>query len=155
MRSDLPLRVAFPVLISNLLRWLNPQQGDFAAGQIQAGMPYAIFFDTPVERVTVQDPQGKKRDYEVQGNPWIFSEANQVGVYIMRADEQKRYLTVSLLDETESNINPADALPSLTPRADVSAVQHAGVVETPLWPYVLLGAVLTLLGEWYVWCRDF
>jgi hypothetical protein len=155
IRSDLPLRAAFPIFITNLLRWFNPQQGDFAAGQIQAGMPYAVFFDTPVEYVTVQDPQGKKRRYEVQGNPWIFSEAHRIGVYIMRAGEQKRYLTVSLLDEAESDINPADALPSLTPSVDTAAAQHAGVVETPLWPYTLLGTVLVLLSEWYAWCRDF
>jgi Ca-activated chloride channel family protein len=155
MRSDLPLRVAFPVFITNLLHWLAPQQGDFTAGQIRAGMPYAVFFDTPVERVSVQDPQGNTRDYEVQGNPWIFTDANRIGVYIMRAGEQKRYLTVSLLDQTESDISPAGALPSLTPGEEASAVQYAGVIETPLWPYVLLGAVLILVGEWYVWCRDF
>lgn len=155
MRSDLPLRIAFPVFISNLLHWLSPHQRGFTAGQIQAGMPYATFFDTPVERVTVQNPQGKQREYEVQGNPWIFSDADRVGIYVMRAGEQKRYLTVSLLDETESDIHPVDALPSLTPKPDEFVVHHAGVVETPLWPYILLGGVLALLGEWYVWCRDF
>jgi Ca-activated chloride channel family protein len=155
MRSDLPLRVAFPVFITNLLHWLAPQQGDFTAGQIQAGMPYAVFFDPPVERVSVQYPSGKERDYPVQGNPWVFSEADRVGVYIVRAGEQKRYLTVSLLDATESDIRPADALPSLTPRADPAAVQQAGLVTTALWPYLLFGAVLVLLAEWYVWCRDF
>ena len=33
--------------------------------------------------------------------------------------------------------------------------QHAGIVEKPLWLYLLLGAVMVLLGEWYLWCRDF
>jgi hypothetical protein len=155
MRSDLPLRVAFPVLINNLLHWLNPHQTDFAAGQVQAGMPYAVFFDTPVDQVTVQDPEGKQRDYAVQGNPWVFSEANRIGVYIFRAGEQKRYLTVSLLDDAESAIAPADALPSFVPRPDTTTVHQAGVIETSLWPYVLLGAIAVLFGEWYVWCRDF
>jgi hypothetical protein len=155
MRSDLPLRVAFPVFISNMLRWLNPQGSDFAAGQVKAGMPYTVFFEAPVERVAVQDPQGKEREYEVQQNPWIFSDAQQIGVYIMRYGESKRYLTVSLLDEAESEISPAGALPSLLPSIDAAALQYAGVIETPLWSYLLLGAVLILLGEWYVWCRDF
>ena len=155
MRSDLPLRVAFPVLMNNVIRWFSPQhQDDFAAGQIQAGLPYAVFFDPPAERVAVQDPEGKKRDYEVRGNPWVFSDTERLGVYIMRAGEQKHYLTVNLLDETESDIRPADALPSLTPVADDATRHHAGMVETPLWPYLLLGAVGVLLGEWYVWCRD-
>jgi hypothetical protein len=154
MRSDLPLRVAFPVWINNLLRWINPDLGDEVTGQILAGTPYAIFFETPVARVEVQDPQGKERTYEIQGNPWVFADANQVGVYILRYGEDKRYLAVNLLDENESDISPADGLASFEPTADAAAAQADGVVETPLWPYFLLGAVALVLGEWYVWCRD-
>lgn len=154
MRSDLPVRVAFPVLISNILRWIGPQQSELIAGHVQAGMAQAFMFDPPVERVTVQDPQGKNREYAVQGNPWVFHDTERIGVYIMRAGEQKHYLTVNLLDETESDIAPAEPTPSLTPTADPATFQPAGIAETPLWPYVLLGAVFVLAGEWYVWCRD-
>jgi hypothetical protein len=155
MRSDLPLRVAFPVFINNLLRWLHPQQEELAAGQIQAGMPYGVFFDPPVEHVTVQTPAGVKRDYDVQGNPWLFSDTQRLGVYIMRAGEQKRYLTVNLLDGAESDITPATSLASFVPTGSDTRVQHAGLVETPLWPYLLMGVLVVLVGEWYAWCRDF
>jgi Ca-activated chloride channel homolog len=155
MRSDLPLRVAFPVFINNLLRWFHPQQEELAAGQIQAGVPYAVFFDPPVARVTVQTPAGAKRDYDVQGNPWMFSDTQRLGVYIMRAGEQKRYLTVNLLDGAESDITPAASLASFAPTGGDTRVHHAGIVETPLWPYLLLSALVVLVGEWYVWCRDF
>lgn len=156
MRSDLPLRVAFPILLSNMLRWVNPQAGNESAiaGQIRAGTPYMLFFERPVDRVTVQNPRGGERVYEVQGNPWIFTGAQHTGVYILRYGDTKRYVTVSLLDEAESDIHPDDALPSLVPDADAIQPQQAGVVETPLWPYFLVGAVLLLVGEWYVWCRD-
>jgi hypothetical protein len=154
MRSDLPLRVAFPVFISNVLRWSHPETQEAVAGQIRAGMPYVLFFERPVQQVTVQNPRGQERVYEVQGNPWMFTEAEQVGVYILRYGDEKRYVTVSLLDEAESDIHPAEALPELRPAPDGSGPQQAGIVETPLWPYLLLGAVLVLLGEWYVWCRD-
>jgi Ca-activated chloride channel homolog len=155
MRSDLPLRVAFPVFLNNLLRWLRPQQEELAAGQIQAGMPYAVFFDPAVERVSVQTPQGAERSYDVPTNPWVFSDTQQVGVYIMRAGEQKRYLTVNLLDEAESDIHPAESLPVFEPSGGESRVQRTGILETPLWPYLLMGALVVLMGEWYVWCRDF
>lgn len=154
MRSDLPLRVAFPVLIHNLLHWLSPAQGEVSGRQLQAGMPYSIFFDSPVEQVDVQDPEGKQQTYEVQGNPWLFTDTDRLGVYILRSGEQKHYLTVNLLDETESDINPSDAFPSLVPDASQST-QHTGLIETPLWPFVLLGATAMLLSEWYVWSRDF
>jgi Ca-activated chloride channel homolog len=155
MRSDLPLRVAFPVLINNLLRWLHPQQEDSAAGQIQAGMPYAVFFDPPVERVTVQTPSGANQDYAVHGNPWVYADTQRIGMYIMRAGEQKRYLTVNLLDEAESDIRPAASLASFVPAGADARGQRTGILETPLWPYLLMGALVVLGGEWYVWCQDF
>jgi hypothetical protein len=115
------------------------------------GCRIPFFFETPVTHVTVQDPQGKEREYAVQGNPWIFPDAERIGVYIFRYGDAKRYLTVSLLDQDESDISPATALPSLSPAV---AAQHAGVIETPLWSYLLLGGVVILLGEWYIWCLD-
>lgn len=154
MRSDLPLRVAFPVLINNLLRWLHPEGEGVVAGQVQAGTPYPLFFETAVAEVAVQDPRGAERTYQVQGNPWLFSDARQIGVYIFRYGESKRYLTVNLLDAAESDIAPATALPTFAPSGDAASRQAIGVVQTPLWPYLLLGAMVVGFGEWLIWCRD-
>ena len=154
MQSDLPLRVAFPVFIGNLLRWLAPPESD-GGGQIQAGTSYPLYFDTPMARISVQDPDGRRQDYDVQGNPWIFSGTQRVGVYTLRAGDQfKRYLTVNLLDDSESDINPATKLPSLTPD-EAATSAPAGSAETPLWLALTLGAVAVLTGEWFTWCRDF
>jgi Ca-activated chloride channel homolog len=154
MRSDLPLRVAFPVLINNLLRWLHPESEGAVAGQVQAGTPYPLFFETSVADVTVQSPQGAEQTYEVQSNPWLFSDAQQVGVYIFRYGDSKRYLTVNLLDAAESDIAPAKALPTFAPSGDASSRQAMGMVQTPLWPYLMLMAMVVGFGEWLVWCRD-
>lgn len=154
MRSDLPLRVAFPVLINNLLRWLSPARNEVSGRQLQAGMPYTVFFDQPVAQVTVQNPQGSRQTYDVTGNPWLFTDTDRLGVYIMRAGEQKRYLAVNLLDAAESDINPTNAFPALVPTSD-HTTRPVGLLETPLWPFVLLGATAILLSEWYVWSRDF
>ncbi len=155
MRTDLPLRVAFPVLINNLLRWwLHPEEEGAVAGQVQAGTPYPLFFETSVAEVSVQNPKGTEQTYEVQGNPWLFSDAEQVGVYIFRYGESKRYLTVNLLDTAESDIAPAQALSTFGPSSDDVSRQAIGVVQTPLWPYLLLMAMVVGFGEWLVWCRD-
>lgn len=154
MQSDLPLRVAFPVFIGNLLRWLSPPESD-GGGQIQAGTPYPLYFDAPMARISVQDPDGHQQQYDVQGNPWIFSDAHRVGVYTLRAGDQfKRYLTVNLLDDGESDINPATKLPPLTPD-EAAASAPAGSAETPLWLALTLGALAVLTAEWFTWCRDF
>ena len=154
MRSDFPLRAAFPIFMQNLLRWLSPPRDALSAGSVQAGTAHTIFFDKPVSQATVQDPQGQQREYSIASNPWVFSDTQHVGVYIVRAGETKHYLSVNLLDATESDINPTTRLPSMTPPAPVSPRHPAGVLETPLWLYGLLGAVMLLLGEWFIWCRD-
>ena len=154
MQSDLPLRVAFPVFIGNLLRWLAPPESD-GGGQIQAGTPYPLYLDIPLSRISVQDPEGRQQQYDVQGNPWIFSDTQRVGVYTLRAgDTFKRYLTVNLLDDGESDINPTNKLPPLTP-GEAAASTPAGSAETPLWLALTLGAVAVLTAEWFTWCRDF
>jgi hypothetical protein len=40
--SDLPLRVAFPVLVHNALEWFQPQRVEFPAQSAQAGTPFAL-----------------------------------------------------------------------------------------------------------------
>ena len=103
----------------------------------------------------MQDPEGRRQDYDVQGNPWVFSDTDRVGVYTLRAgDTFKRYLTVNLLDDNESDINPAIKLPPLTPD-EAAAPAPAGSAETPLWLALTLGAVAVLTAEWFTWCRDF
>ena len=154
MQSDLPLRVAFPIFIGNLLRWLAPRESE-GGGQIRAGIPYPLYLDGPISQITVQDPGGRQQQYDVQGNPWIFADTQRVGVYTLRAgDSFKRYLTVNLLDDGESDINPANKLPPLTPE-EAAVPLPAGNSETPLWLAVTLGAVAVLTTEWFTWCRDF
>ena len=154
MQSDLPLQVAFPIFMGNLLRWLGPADSG-GGGQIRAGTSYPLYLDSPMSRITVQDPEGRQQQYEVQGNPWIFSDTQRVGVYTLRAgDTFKRYLTVNLLDDGESDINPKDKLPPIVP-GGTAAPGPAGSAETPLWLALTLGAVAILSAEWFTWCRDF
>lgn len=154
LRSDLPLRVAFPILMQNIVRWLSPQREERSAGMAQAGMPHTLFFDTPMAQVTVQDPHGNQREYRPTGNPWVFSDTQRVGVYIVRAGDTKHYLVVNLLDEVESDLTPSRPLLTFTPQSLPGSTRPAGVVETPLWMYGLLAGVGLLLGEWYLWCRE-
>ena len=58
LESDLPLRVAFPVLMSNILEWLSPQHGTFMSHQVQAGEPYILELDGTTREVSVRKPSG-------------------------------------------------------------------------------------------------
>ena len=41
-KTDFPLRVAFPLILSNTLRWLHPAALDQASLQLAAGQPILL-----------------------------------------------------------------------------------------------------------------
>src|SRR5262249_56811674 len=44
MASDLPLRVAFPILFHNAIEWFQPQRVEFPSQNVQAGTPFPLPF---------------------------------------------------------------------------------------------------------------
>jgi hypothetical protein len=150
--SDLPLRVAFPVLMSNILEWLSPQQGLFVSHQVQAGEPYLIELDTLPTEVSVRKPSGEWVKIQASENPLTFRETSEVGVYTVRVGKKTQRFAVNLASPEESDIAP-----KLGPRA--TAVDQAvgfstqETVNRPLWPYFVALALGLTLAEWYFWCR--
>lgn len=152
MDSDLPLRVAFPVLMSNILEWLSPQQGTFVSHQVQAGEPYLLELDGVTTDVSVRKPSGDWIKVPVTENPFPFRDTSQVGVYTVRIGKKNQRFAVNLVSREESDIIPK--IPEH--RAPSSAVVSASTQETvkqPLWPYFVVLAFGLTLVEWYFWCR--
>jgi Ca-activated chloride channel family protein len=150
--SDLPLRVAFPVLMSNILEWLSPQHGIFVSHQVQAGEPYPIELDGVAADVSVRKPSGDWVKVAVTENPLLFRDTSQVGIYTVRIGKKTQRFAVNLVSREESDIIP-EPLARRTEAAAVAGVSTHETVKRPLWPYfVVLAFGLTLL-EWYFWCR--
>ncbi len=150
-RSDLPLRVAFPVMMSNIFRWLYPDKLGFSSRQVQAGGPFPIYLEPGTKEFSVRTPDGKWETLQAKGNPYHYSNTDQTGIYTVAEGNRQRSFAVNLVDERESDIRGPqirsedkgrEAKPGVTVRAFV-----------PLWPYLLFGGCLLLFLEWYVWCR--
>jgi hypothetical protein len=152
LESDLPLRVAFPVLMSNILEWLSPQHGTFISHQVQAGAPYLIELDGVTTEVSVRKPSGEWIKLPVTENPLAFRDTSQVGIYTVRVGKKTQRFAVNLVSREESDILPKPIEPKGdSPFTAGSSTQEP--VRQPLWPYfVMLAFGLTLL-EWYFWCR--
>ena len=56
-KTDFPLRVAFPLILSNGLRWLHPAGLDQSSYQLAAGQPILFPVEHGVSGVTGQDPR--------------------------------------------------------------------------------------------------
>src|SRR3989454_5509179 len=58
-KTDFPLRVAFPLILSNSLRWLHPAALDQSSLQLAAGQPILLPVAHGVTSVSVTTPPGR------------------------------------------------------------------------------------------------
>jgi Ca-activated chloride channel homolog len=152
LESDLPLRVAFPVLMSNILEWLSPQHGTFVSHQVQAGAPYLIDLDALTTEVSLRKPSGDWIKVPVTENPLAFRDTSEVGIYTVKVGKKTQRFAVNLVSREESDIFPKP----MERTADSLVVAGASTQETvkqPLWPYFVAFAFGLTLVEWYFWCR--
>jgi Ca-activated chloride channel homolog len=149
-RSDLPLRVAFPVLLSNIINWLNPQKLTVSAFRADAGEPYPIYLSPHTQEFFVRPPGQRAQKYAADANPLLFTATTDLGVYTITENQKPRYFTVNLVNAAESDIRPASlsAAPGQT-----SELTDAIQAQQPLWPVGALLCLLLLAGEWGVWLR--
>jgi Ca-activated chloride channel homolog len=150
--TDLPLRVAFPVLMANILEWLSPRQGAFVSHQVQAGEPYVVDIDSVVSEVNVRKPSGDWMKVPVTENPLTIRDTSQVGIYTVRAGKKTQRFAVNLVSQGESDILPKLTVPS-GGTAQVTSLSMQETVNQPLWPYFVVLAFGLTLVEWYFWCR--
>jgi len=150
--SDLPLRVSFPILISNVIEWLSRRAGDDGI-QLRVGDPLDRYIDPGrgLEEIAITTPRGDVFARALIGNRLTFRETDATGIYTMRGKHFLERFAVNLLDEAESNIRPVvrpDA--EASPEAASVSLQMA---EREITRYLLVAALVLLLAEWLYYCR--
>jgi len=104
-RSDLPLKVAFPVMMSNIFNWLNPHKLEFSILQTQAGEAFDIHLNPQTDTIYTRAPHENWEKHRVKMNPFRYKNTGKVGIYTIAENGKERYFTVNLADESESDIN--------------------------------------------------
>lgn len=151
--SDLPLRVGFPVLLSNAVEWLAETSTGIGQMAVRPGSP--LRFRTPpgVERVSVTTPDGSRQSAGLVDRQAAFTATDQVGVYVVQAGEQRWRAAVDMRNSAESDLTPQDELQLGARR--VEGMTRPPRVENHLWPYIVLAALLILLVEWHLYHRRY
>ena len=155
--SDLPLRVAFPILTANLTGWLLPRGGVGEAASVQPGAPVPIQPVPDAERIIVTVPDGSTHALPVGETLPVFAATDRLGVYqvaqlgpddaLLRSD----LLAVNLFDAAESDIAPREAV--WVGQAEVAVAAQGEEGQREFWPW-LAGVGLGVLGvEWWVYQR--
>ena len=149
-RTDFPLRVAFPLILSNSLRWLHPAGLDQSSLQLAAGQPILLPVPHGVDVVSVTTPGGRHVRARVTRGVVSFTETDEVGIYTLGMARSELKVAVNLMDADESNLAPRP----LPAGAGPGPVAPAPVpVQRELWPLLVLLAVLLLVLEGLLYWR--
>ena len=105
-KTDFPLRIAFPLVLSNTLRWLHPAGLDQASFQFATGQPILLPAPHGVTTVTVTTPSGRTVQGRVTRGMVSFTETDETGVYTLATSRGETRVAVNLADADESNLTP-------------------------------------------------
>jgi Ca-activated chloride channel homolog len=152
-RSDLPLQVAFPLLLANLADWLSPGRSGELPSQVLPGAAVALSLPPDISAATVTRPDHSKTNLSLSAGRGVFADTTELGVYQVNwGNEGEAHFAVNLFSPQESDVAPAQNLPLL------DSLQ-AGDDQLPMqarrewWRPLGFAALAFLLAEWLVYQR--
>jgi Ca-activated chloride channel family protein len=149
-QSDLPLQVAFPVLMANLVDWLSPGLPFDAGGPVRPGDPVTLYPGDATE-VEVVAPGGTVWTPPDEGVP-VYPDTGALGLYQVRLDgEPAGTFAVNLFDPAESTLTRAEMI--RIGRAEVQPGAGEALGQQSLWAWLAGAALALLLAEWWVYHR--
>jgi len=150
LRSDLPLRVAWPVFVLNTVGWLTEGRGAVsAASSLPTGHPYVRVLPEAEGTAEVEGPGPAVA--RLDEGVLRVTGLDDVGVYEVQAGSYRTRFAANLLSDSESRIRPRGDLTLGSGASEVATVEAAGRRE--LWRPLLLLALGVLLLEWLAYHR--
>lgn len=148
--SDLPLRVALPVLMLNAIDYFSID-GDSIVPTYRTGRAWSIPVNKQATSATIVEPDEVEHTVPVYKGRAIFYGV-QAGFHTVKVGEESFLLASNLADPVESNIKPAEAL-ELAGRTIEMDTATTPVKHQDYWIYLVLAALLLLLVEWLTYNR--
>jgi hypothetical protein len=145
-RSDLPLKVEFPILLANAVSWLAGRESPATELAIRAGQPARI--QTSAPSVSVTTPAGESVEVTSHEGAAIFADTMRVGTYGVGNAPP---FAASLLSEAESNTAPRDSI--RTRAGQAKRQQETFRTEREVWKWIALIALAVLMIEWWAYHR--
>lgn len=155
LESDLPLQIAFPLLISNAVQWFAP------ANIVSGGTSYTVGdvlrINPPVEatRVSISKPDGTSIDLIPTGLTLSFADTLTAGFYrvdIYAGDTvlASQLLAFNVFGIGESDLQPRDASSLAVGGGLQAADAEAQFGFQEFWQALAFIALLVLMLEWYL-----
>lgn len=156
--SNLPLLIAYPVLMANLIDWFSPADIVALPDGVSVGDVLLISPPLLADSLRITAPDGTVTELAAEGETLAYTDTSQLGLYrleILKAGEvtQAQHFAVNLFATGESDITPR-------PQADLQlggglataeADEQLGLKE--FWTLLAAAALLLLAIEWWVYHR--
>jgi Ca-activated chloride channel homolog len=156
--SDLPLQVAFPLLLSNIVGYLAPGSGAEAA-QLAPGQPLAFPVDPSITAIRLTRPDDQVVPLEVKDGQAIYADTDTLGAYVVEqfvGDKliARQRFAVNLFSKEESTITPQAELKIQQTSGLQQATAGERVGRQEFWRWLALIALVVLVIEWLVYQRN-
>ena len=155
--SDWPLRVSFPIFLTNAVRWLT------AAGGLGADQPEtptggvaAVTVPPGPSSVSVTRPDGSVTavNAPATGGVVLIDDTREAGVYHARLSGGLDYPFAVNLDSADESRLAAQKPPMLThpgtPQVAAASLPLSRRAKADLWPALAAAALALMLVEWFV-----
>lgn len=156
--SNLPLLIAYPVLMSNLVEWFSPADIVALPDGLSVGDSVVIHPPLLADSIRVTASDGTVTELAIDNNTLVFTDTSQLGLYqleIIQGGEvtQSQNFAVNLFTTGESDIAPIaeDALILGGTAFEGEATEQLGLRE--FWGILALLALIVLSIEWVVYHR--
>ncbi len=150
--SDLPLKIAWPILLADLTEWYKAPRAVHVNGTLQPGQTVTIQPGAATDTMRVFRPDGSATTRNVDQPLLIYTDTAMPGIYRVETYKgsdliQQELFAVNLFDTNESDITvrtPAFGA------SNVSVARKEEIGQREFWPWVALLALIVLMIEWYV-----
>jgi Ca-activated chloride channel homolog len=150
--SDLPLRIAFPILVQNLSEWILPPS--VPSHSFHPDEPVTIVPESGATNVTVVRPDGSRRPLATASIA-TFAETDPTGLYVVEQTVagkiDRSWFSVNLFSDPISQLKPPDRLTLPPTRTTTVQATHQGQLE--IWPWIALAALGVITAEWLAFHR--
>ncbi len=146
--SDFPLRVAFPVLLLNVIDWFQADD-DTLVESYATGQTWSIPVAEDAAEATVVNPFEETYTVPVyEGKAVVYGDTT--GFWEITADKTQR-IAANLVNTTESGIAPSDL--EFGQQEIVRDTSALIFDRTEIWIWALLAVMLLLFVEWATYNR--
>lgn len=150
--SNLPIRLAFPIFLANLLDRAFHPGGAEGEGYVSAGHPITRVLPPGLESATVRDPAGRAETLKALPDGSVsFPGTDRTGFYRIDLGSTSERVAVSFLSEAETDIGPRETVD--VAGEPVTSDPEAVEANYPLRRPLLWAALAVLLLEWTLWLR--